>query len=196
VIGMPFVGEGGVFVTDGQGLAIATRSCLLSRNPQLDEAAISEAFGRVGIRNVVWLEGDNTEPITNGHPDGYMAFLPDGKLLVEELDIGPGSRRRGRDLDRLRQRTADGTLRGVETFEVAPAIGLSERGSATLVATYMNLFVTGDALLTAGFGSQEDLRAERDLKRHFPGREVRMLDMSAILNGGGGIRCLTQPVPI
>jgi agmatine deiminase len=60
----------------------------------------------------------------------------------------------------------------------------------------MNLFVTGDALLTAGLGSQEDLRAERDLKRLFPGREVRMLDMSEILNGGGGIRCLTQPVPI
>jgi agmatine deiminase len=195
VIGMPFVGAGGAFVTDGQGLAIATRSCLLSRNPQLDEAAISETFGRVGIRNVIWLEGDNAEPITNGHPDGYLAFLPDGKLLVEELDIGPGSRRRGRDLDRLRQLTADGTLRGVETFEVVPAIGLSERGSAMLVAIYMNLFVTGDALLTAGFGSR-DLRAERDLKRLFPCREVRMLDMSAILNGGGGTRCLTQPVPI
>ena len=196
VIGMPFVGEGGAFVTDGQGLAIATRSCLQSRNPHLDEVAISEAFGRVGIRKVIWLEGDNTEPITNGHPDGYLAFLPDGKLLVEKLDIGPGSRTRGRDLDRLRHRTADGTLKGVETLEVVPAIRLSERGSAMLVATYMNLFVSGNALLTARFSSQEDLRAEEDLKRLFPGREVRMLDVSAILNGGGGIRCLTQPVPM
>lgn len=34
------------------------------------------------------------------------------------------------------------------------------------------------------------------IETRFPGREVRMLDMSAILNGGGLIRHLTQPVPM
>ncbi|MCA1501674.1 agmatine deiminase family protein [Bradyrhizobium sp. NBAIM14] len=52
VIGVPFVGEGGAFITDGAGLAVATRSCLLSRNPHLDEAAIERSFGHIGIHTV------------------------------------------------------------------------------------------------------------------------------------------------
>lgn len=197
VIGMPFVGEGGAFVTDGQGLAVTTRSCLLSRNPHLDERAITEAFGRIGMRDVIWLEGDTTEPITTGHPDGYVAFLPNGKLLVEVINSGPGSRQRKREVSSLLQLTADGTLKGIETFEVVPDAAIGARWSTTLAATYLNLFVTSDAVLTAKFGqAQHDLRAEQELRQLFPGREVRMLGMSAILNGGGCIRCLTQPVPM
>lgn len=194
VIGMPFVAEGGAFITDGKGCAVATRSCLLSRNPHLDETAITEGFGRVGIRDVIWLDGDRTEPITTGHPDGFMVFLPDGKLLVENIASGPGSWRRKRDVRMLRQLSTEGKLNGIEAFEVVPD---GSAGSATMAATYMNLFVTGGAVLTSRFGeTQNDLRAKLELERHFPGRAVRMLDLRTILNGGGGIRCLTQPVPI
>lgn len=194
VIGMPLVAEGGAFITDGKGCAVATRSCLLSRNPHLDEAAITEAFGCVGIQDVIWLDGDRTEPITTGHPDGYMAFLPDGELLVEVIASGPGSWRRKRDAGMLRQVCTDGKLKGVEAFEVVPD---ASAGSAMMAATYTNLFVTGGAVLTSRFGeTQNDLRATLALERLFPGRAVRMLDLRAILNGGGGIRCLTQPLPI
>ncbi|MGY3581413.1 agmatine deiminase [Bradyrhizobium sp. USDA 4341] len=194
VIGMPFVAEGGAFITDGQGIAVTTRSCLLSRNPHLDEAAITGAFDSVGIRDVIWLYGDRTEPITTGHPDGFMAFLPDGKLLVENVASGPGSWRRKRDVGMLRQLSTEGKLNGIEAFEVVPDGSV---GSATMAATYMNLFVTGGAVLASRFGeTQNDLRAKLELERHFPGRAVRMLDLRTILNGGGGIRCLTQPVPV
>lgn len=194
VIGMPFVAEGGAFITNGKGLVVATRSCLLSRNPQLDETAITAAFGRVGVRNVIWLDGDQTEPITTGHPDGYLAFLPDGELLVEVIASGPGSGRRKRDVGLLRQLVTNGRIKGVEPFEVVPD-GLA--GGVMMAATYVNLFVTGGAVLTARFGdTHNDLRAKLELERLFPGREIRMLDLMTILNGGGGIRCLTQPVPI
>jgi hypothetical protein len=32
--------------------------------------AIERGFLHVGIRKVIWLEGDAAEPITNGHADG------------------------------------------------------------------------------------------------------------------------------
>ncbi|QOZ55449.1 agmatine deiminase family protein [Bradyrhizobium sp. CCBAU 53338] len=194
VIRTPFVAEGGAFITDGKGRAVATRSCLLSRNPHLDETAITEGFGCVGIRDVIWLDGDGTEPITTGHPDGYLAFLPNGELLVEVIASGPGSRRRERDVGMLRQLCTDGKLKGVKAFEVVPD---ASAGSAMMAATYMNLFVTAGAVLTSAFGeTQNDLRAKLELERLFPGRAVRMLDLRTILNGGGGIRCLTQPVPV
>lgn len=88
----------------------------------------------------------------------------------------------------------DGKLKDVQAFEVVPD---ASAGSAMMAATYMNLFVTGGAVLTSRFGeTQTDLRAKLALERLFPGRAVRMLDLRTILNGGGGIRCLTQPVPI
>lgn len=74
VIEVPLVGEVGAFITDGAGLAVTTRSCLLSRNPHLEQAAITRLFGRFGIHTVIWLDGDRREPITSGHPNGFMAF--------------------------------------------------------------------------------------------------------------------------
>ncbi|QFI74800.1 agmatine deiminase family protein [Bradyrhizobium betae] len=88
VVGVPFDDEGGTYVTDGQGVAVTTRSCLFSRNPNLDEAAITRAFGRIGMHTVIWLDGDRREPITTWHPYGYVAFLPDRSLLVEAVDHG------------------------------------------------------------------------------------------------------------
>lgn len=195
VIGGPFVGEGGAFITDGAGLAVTTRSCLLSRNPHLDEAAITRSFARIGIHTVIWLDGDRREPITTGHPDGYMVFLPDRSLLVEAADRGQGRRPRGRDLAALRQAAKQGRLRALRPFG-RPRESCFEFASAQFAGTYMNLFVTRRSALTARFGDEiEDPRAGRQLREFFPDREIRMLDINAILRGGGGIRCLTQPVP-
>ncbi|WP_230646763.1 agmatine deiminase family protein [Bradyrhizobium sp. Leaf401] len=195
VLGMPFVGEGGAFVTDGAGLAVTTRSCLLSRNPHLEEEAITRAFGRIGMHTVIWLDGDHREPITTGHPDGYMAFLPDRSLLVEAADRGYGRRTRDREVGALREAVEEGRLRSLRLFG-RPRESCFEFASAQFAGTYMNLFVTRRSVLTALFGDEiEDPRADRQLRELFPGREVRVLDINAILRGGGGIRCLTQPVP-
>lgn len=195
VLGMPFVGEGGAFVTDGAGLAVTTRSCLLSRNPHLDEEGITQAFGCIGMPTVIWLDGDRREPITTGHPDGYMAFLPDRSLLVEAADRGPGRRARAREFVALRQAVKEGRLRSLRLFG-RPRQSCLEFGGAQFAGTYLNLFVTRRSVLTARFGDEiEDPRAESRLRECFPGRAVRMLDINAILRGGGGIRCLTQPMP-
>jgi agmatine deiminase len=63
-ISIRFVAEGGALVTDGRGTMITTRSCLLNpnRNPvrrSLDRQYTIEAeLCKVGIRKVIWLEGD------------------------------------------------------------------------------------------------------------------------------------------
>ncbi|WP_420738273.1 agmatine deiminase family protein [Bradyrhizobium japonicum] len=41
-----------------------------------------------------------------------------------------------------------------------------------------------------------DAEAEQVLRMLYPGRDIRMLSITALAAGGGGIRCLTQPVPI
>jgi hypothetical protein len=50
-----------------------------------------------------------------------------------------------------------------------------EHEGALFAGSYLNLFVTGKAVLTARFGDKrEDLCAERQLRNFFPG--IRMLD--------------------
>src|SRR5271169_640638 len=47
---------------------------------------------KLGIRKVIWLEGDPCEPITSGHADGYVLCAPGGVVLVEDIndrDIEP-----------------------------------------------------------------------------------------------------------
>jgi agmatine deiminase len=91
-ISMPFVAEGGAFVTDGQGTLVTTRSCLLNPNrnpvrPGKDrQRMIKIEFAKLGIRRVIWLEGDSCEPLTSGHADGYVLFAPSNVVLVEAWD--------------------------------------------------------------------------------------------------------------
>lgn len=193
VIGTSFVGEGGAFVTNGRGLAITTRSCLLSRNPHLNEAAIPAAFERVGIHDLVWLEGDRTEPITTGHADGYVAFLPDGGLAVEPATLRIDRRQ---DIAILRQMVNDGRVRSLSEVP-SPITSSRQRRTREFAATYLNLHPVNGAVLTASFNARAgDAAAEQALRTLYPEREVRTLPINMIAAGGGGIRCLTQPIPI
>ncbi|MCP1942550.1 agmatine deiminase family protein [Bradyrhizobium japonicum] len=195
VVSASFVGEGGAILSDGRGLAIATRSCLLARNPHLTEADLSAALAALGLGTILWLDGDRKEPITSGHPDGYLAFLPDGGLLVETIDHGVGHRGRRRDVMALRQAYANGLV-GELRYVAGPGERWLEVAHDLFAATYVNLFVTRRQVITARFDDPfGDAAAERTLAACFPGRRIRMLEITAILRGGGGVRCLTQPVP-
>ncbi|BBO01990.1 MULTISPECIES: agmatine deiminase family protein [Bradyrhizobium] len=195
VVSASFVGEGGALLSDGRGLAIATRSCLLARNPHLTESDLSAAVAALGLSTVLWLDGDRKEPITSGHPDGHLAFLPDGGLLVETIDHGAGHRGRRRDVIALRRASAEGIVGGLR-YIARPGERWREFADNLFAATYVNLFVTRRQVITARFGNPfGDGAAERTLAACFPGRRICMLDLNKILRGGGGVRCLTQPVP-
>jgi agmatine deiminase len=153
------------------------------------------ALGSIGMHTTIWLDGDRDEPITSGHPDGYLAFAPDGTLLAEPVAGGRGRRKRGRDIAALERMVADGSISALRRFAPPDADALAGEPDG-FAATYLNFLVTRRSLITAGFGAPAgDDAARRDLAALFPGREIRMLGVGNILRGGGGIRCLTQPVP-
>ncbi|WP_375166981.1 agmatine deiminase family protein [Bradyrhizobium brasilense] len=76
-----------------------------------------------------------------------------------------------------------------------PRISSSE--DSLFAATYVNAYTPNGAVIASKFGDRErDRQAERALAEAFPRREVRMISAPNIARGGGGIRCLVQPVPI
>jgi agmatine deiminase len=201
----PFVAEGGAFVTDGDGTIVTTKSCLLNpnRNPALGRttreriAEIDRGFSSVGGRKVVWLEGDRDEPITSGHADGYVLFAPSRIVLVEGIDADQRSNSsRAADIDILSTMT-DARMSLFRVAEVLPPRQRFWRFSGSLFSPcYLNAHVANGAVITAIFGDPErDEAARNALQSAFPGREIRMLRINHIANGGGGVRCLTQPMP-
>lgn len=156
----------------------------------------SARCAQLGMHTVIWLDGDPGEPITTGHPDGFLALLPDGGVVVETITAGPGSRRRARDVATLSKAASSGRLGRVVQFDVRPVCPAPEGDDSLFAGTYLNLFVTTKTVLTARFGDgQQDRKAERQLMAIFPRHAIRMLRIDTLLGGGGGIRCLTQAIP-
>lgn len=60
----------------------------------------------------------------------------------------------------------------------------------------MNYYVVNGAVIAPEFGDAEaDEAARAVLAGLYPGREVVMVDIDAIAEGGGGIHCSTQQQP-
>ena len=208
VFGVPrvsvrIVADGGALVTDGCGTMITTRSCLLNpnRNPLrrgVDRQRMIEAeLGKLGIRKVIWLEGDSCEPITSGHTDGYVLCAPGRVVLVEafnDKDVEPPLWRE-HDIALL-ENTRDADGRGLKVVRVlAPRRHYWNGDAETFAPCYLNAYVANGALISAGFGDPErDEAARKALITAFPGREIVMLNINHIANGGGGVHCLTQPM--
>ena len=196
-----FIAEGGAFVTDGKGTIITTRSCLLNknRNPNVSAGQIERGLAELGGRRVIWLEGNPKEPITSGHVDGYVMFCESGQVLVEDVSgvDRVADKIRMRDIETLRS-SMDAQGRPLSLRIVAPP---REKfwafKSALFAPAYLNAYVANGAVITGKFGDPErDYLAQLALRHAFPGREVRMIDINHIAAGGGGVRCLTQPVPL
>lgn len=187
-----FVAEGGSIITDGNGTVITTRSCLLNPNRNrvrpYRQQDIERSFNDLGVRRVIWLEGDPCEPISSGHIDGYVLFTAPGAVAVEAIDdpnIIPLYRTE--DIATLEQS-------GLQVRQVlAPR---TQRRSRYWAPCYLNAYVTNGAVITACFGDDErDEAARIALAMAFPGRKVVTLRINHIANEGGGIHCLTQPMP-
>ena len=203
-VSLPFVAEGGALVTDGQGTMITTRSCLLNpnRNPVrrgIDRQRLIETeLGRLGVRQVIWLEGDPCEPITSGHTDGYVLCAPGGVVLVEAMDdkdIEPPLWRE-HDIALLENAWgANGRKFNIVRVK-SPRHRYWKYESDTFAPCYLNAYVANGAVIGARFGDTErDGAARKALSKAFPAREVVMLQIDDIANGGGGVHCLTQPMP-
>lgn len=202
-ISSPVVAEGGALITDGEGTLITTRSCLLNpnRNPVLGheprELGIEHKLARFGIERTIWLEGDPCEPGTSGHVDGYVMFTAPGRVLVETVDgeVAPPFWREHDIVLLERARDAAGRRLKVERV-LGPRKRYWRFRGPSWAPCYVNAYVANGAVITARFGDAErDETAKDALERAFPGREIIMLKIDHIANGGGGIHCLTQPMP-
>lgn len=194
----PLVMEGGSFHTDGEGTILTTEQCLLNknRNPDLSRADIEKHLcDYLGGEVVVWLAGDERDTETDGHIDNIACFARPGEILAADINNDDNkitSTMRAENKKRL-QTLTDAKGRKLQTrFLPSPSVRVC---GEDLLASYINYYPANGGIVMPSFGIKEDDAARAIIAETFPDRRVKQVAANAIIQGGGGIHCITQQQP-
>ncbi|MGO9514494.1 MAG: agmatine/peptidylarginine deiminase [Steroidobacteraceae bacterium] len=196
----PLVVEGGGFCSDGEGTLITAETCVLNanRNPGVTKSeAEAELRAMLGVRKVIWVPGDVTETETDGHVDGYLAYIRPAVLLFEEVR-DPADPRFLIMAENRRVLEAATDARG-RRFELVPIAeappSMVPADARVFCRSYVNFYLANGAVIAPAYGIPEDSEVFATLRRVYPDRQVVPVALNALFRGGGGIHCITQQQP-
>lgn len=195
------VAEGGGFCTDGEGTLIAAETCVLNpnRNPGMTKReAEAELRAMLGVGKVIWVPGDELETETDGHVDGYLAFVEPGTLLFEEVrDPADPRFRLMAENRRVLESATDAQGRGFRLLPIAEAPpSAAPADSDRFCRSYVNFYLANGAVIAPAYGIAEDRAVFDSLSSAYPDRRVVLVPANALFRGGGGIHCITQQEPV
>jgi agmatine deiminase len=189
----PIAAEGGGIEGDGAGAALTTRECLLhpARNPGTAAAAIEAALAEaLAIERLIWLERGLVGDHTDGHIDNLARFVAPGRVVCARPG-DPGDPNRAIHAEVLAALEAAGL-----DVALLPSPGLVPGPDGPLAASYLNFYLANGRVVAPAFERPSDDEAHAALAALFPEREVVGVASTALLYGGGGIHCITQPEPL
>ncbi len=213
-----FVLEGGSIHCDGEGTAIVTGSCLLSkgRNPQLSKKEIEDKLKQyLNVSKVIWLPYGIYNDETNEHVDNVCAFTSPGNVVLAWTDdendpqykmsladyelLNETTDARGRKINVHKLYIPDNpvciTEDELKGFEFEDGEDIREAGER-LAASYANFYIANGVVLVPQFNDARDEQAVQLLKELIPDREIIGIYARDIIVGGGNIHCITQQIPL
>jgi len=193
----PYVVEGGAIEASGDGIVLATRSCLLSpsRNPGVSEEHFAEEFRRfLGARMVVWLERGLTGDDTDGHVDVFCRFISPRTVVLAEDGRTEDDRLALEDAEAKLSLIGDTLPEGleIERLPLPPPIRVLD---LDIPATYLNFYIGNSVVLVPTFGVEEDEEALATLSGLIRDRRVVGVRCPELFYGLGGIHCITVQQP-
>lgn len=206
VLGLPTIAsalafEGGAMEVDGEGTLLTTETVVLNdnRNPGITKVAAEDEFARMlGIERTIWLPGNEYEFGTDGHVDGIARFARPGVVLFEEsasdrpelIETTAANRR-------ALEAASDAAGRPLEIVALTDAADHPGAGGADWEAcrSYVNYYIANGGVVMPGYGSPRDGAAREAVASAYPDREVVMVDVRHLSDGGGAIHCITQQLP-
>jgi len=210
-----FVMEGGSIHSDGQGTAMTTEMCLLSRgrNPSLSKKQIeSMLMEYLNVQKVIWLKDGIDPQETNGHIDDVACFVRPGEVACiwtddmenpfyttcheayQTLSVAEDAMGRKLKVHKLsmpKKQVAIGSDFAIDSVE-----GTIPRMKGDIcIASYMNFLLVNDGVIVPQYGDTNDKLALKEIQEMFPERKVVGVDTREIVYGGGNIHCITQQQP-
>jgi len=181
--------EGGAIDTDGAGLAVTTKECLLNRNrnPQLTQSDIEGKLKTdLAINRILWLDHGLKADHTDGHVDNLARFIAPRHILIPKaLDDNDPNKD-------IYEAAATKTLEYGLKLSRMPSVGYYEINSAIAPASYMNFYITNNIVIIPQFNVKSDPLAVQTMKEYFPDRKCIGLSSVALLSGGGSFHCASQ----
>lgn len=196
----PIVCEGGAIHGDGEGTVLTTEQCLLNtnRNPGLRREDVATVLDRyLGIRKVIWVRGEFSDSETDGHIDNIACFAGPGRVIVGVPDSpGHPDGQPVREAIRMLAEARDARGRPLEVISLPQPRNrhLSWSGHP-LQASYVNFCFANSAVVMPGFDDPNDEPARKIIRDVFAGRQIVQVAALDIVQGGGGIHCMTQQEP-
>jgi len=195
----PLVCEGGALNCDGQGTLLTTEQCLLNRNrnPGRTREEVEGLLKQyLGVRKVIWLGSGFSDVETDGHVDNIACFAGPGRVI---LGIPPKSHPDYPAVQEAKARlkaARDAQGREIEIVCLPQPKKLRTSWSGRLLAmSYVNFYLANGAVIMPAFEDANDEGARTILAQCFPGRDIMQIHALDILQGGGGIHCVTQQEP-
>ncbi len=148
-----------------------------------------------GVHTVIWLGQGLENDHTDGHVDDITCFARPGAVITATCDDPADFNYRvlNDNIDRLRQ-ARDAKGRSLEIIPL-PLPARRETAAGRLVLTYVNFYLANGAVIMPSFDDPMDGQAAEILARAFPDRAIVQVSALDILEGGGGIHCITQQQP-
>ena len=195
----PMVLEGGSVVVDGQGTLITTEQCLLNanRNPNLTRQQIEERLALyLGVTRIVWLGEGLEDDETDGHVDNIACFAGAGRVMLHTSQDNGGINDRVMRDNRARLEAArDAQGRPFEIIEVPEPARRERHDGRRLDTSYINFYFANHGIVMPSFDDPMDKVAADLMAKAFPDRRIVQVPSLDIVQGGGGIHCITQQQP-
>ena len=167
------------------------------RNPGITQGrGRGGATGFLGVEKVVWLPNGLVDDETGGHVDNVACFARPGVVLALSADDKADANytRLTENLDVLRAAT-DARGRTLEVLPVPQPKARTRHDGRRLSLSYINFYVANGGVVMPAFQDAADQAAFKAVSAAFPGRQVVQVEVLDILEGGGGIHCITQQEP-
>ena len=190
--------EGGAIEVNGRGLCITTEQCLLNpnRNGGLEKAEMESYLKRyLGIREIIWCQGNIEGDDTDGHIDNLVRFVqPETVLCAWEEDTTDPNHVCLQENLKILESFRDESGKPLNVLKL-PMPGRITGDEGRLPASYANFYIGNRAVLLPTYNHPNDAVAESLLKRFFSDREIVGIPCERFVWGLGAIHCVTQQQP-
>lgn len=196
------VGEGGAWVTDGYGTAIASEAILTDqrRNPGWTKHTVERELRRnVGIEHFIWLPtGLNRGAAPagwGGHIDQLVAFHSPGRVLLHnQTDPSHPDHEVSNQAREILAQATDAQGNPLEIIEVpAPQTHSDRRGPVNW--SYLDYLVLNDVIIAPRFVDPHDHEAHELLGKLYPEHRIVPFLAQDLFDHGASIRAITLPQP-
>jgi agmatine deiminase len=188
-----FILEGGSIESNGQGVLLTTKACLLNnnRNNQHSQEDIENLLKeKLGLNKILWLnhgflKGDDTD----SHIDMLARFVDTNKIAYvkceDKNDI------HYEELLKMEQELIDF---GDYELIPLPMPKYQEYNGSRLPLSYANFLITNNAVFVPQYNDPKDKKALETLQNIYPNKKIIGIKSDVFIRQSGSLHCLSMQI--